>query len=391
MFYWQTNHGLEIGGRGLSFQNEQAESRRGVLHRMCGQLARVLTGIPGAWVEDKGLTASVHFRGVEDSRKDEMASLVHSIVAADRDGLEVRKGNQVLEILPRVTWNKGSAVRWMLDRQQGAGTVLCYVGDDVTDEDVFRSMEGITIRVGEEGPTAARFGVRDPIEVAAFLRWLASASVNAHCLKQARDSAGLREPANNFDACLRGQCQRRARGRYLVEDGEKQILLDFQEFVAAPRENVDEDLQIQRVRAQADEAYGSGTGFDAWILSESGTDRTEKRPNLIRRCVAPQIEFDVEQHFVLAGKVFDCHRREQATHWGPSPTSGRSCAHAWRTQANILHRPFPVTELAIVADGNGSIADDRDPPEQIFDGLLRGKRNGEAADSKAPARIVEVL
>jgi trehalose-phosphatase len=191
------NHGLEIGGRGLSFQNEQAESRRGVLHRMCGQLARVLTGIPGAWVEDKGLTASVHFRGVEDSRKDEMASLVHSIVAADRDGLEVRKGNQVLEILPRVEWNKGSAVRWILDRRQGVGTAFCYLGDDVTDEDVFRSMEGITIRVGEEGPTAARFEVRNTIEVAVFLRWLGSAPFSARCLKQARDSAGLREPANN--------------------------------------------------------------------------------------------------------------------------------------------------------------------------------------------------
>jgi trehalose-phosphatase len=148
-------------------------------------------------VEDKGLTASVHFRGVKDSLKGEVASLVHSIAEGDRNGLEVRKGNQVLEILPRVTWNKGSAVRWILDRRQGAGTAFCYMGDDVTDEDVFRSVEGITIRVGDEGPTAARFGVRDTVEVAEFLRWLASPPFNARRLIRAHDPMGSTAPSTN--------------------------------------------------------------------------------------------------------------------------------------------------------------------------------------------------
>ncbi len=191
------NHGLEISGRGLNFQHEQAESRRSMLHRICEQFARALTAIPGAWVENKGLTASVHFRSVEDSRKDEVASIVRGIAEADRDGLEVRNGNQVLEILPGVTWNKGSAVRWILDQLPEEKTALCYLGDDVTDEDVFDALDGITIRVGECAPTAARFWVRDTFEVAGFLRWLSSSPFNARQLRQARDPAGSTQPSAN--------------------------------------------------------------------------------------------------------------------------------------------------------------------------------------------------
>jgi trehalose 6-phosphate phosphatase len=191
------NHGLEIGGRGLNFQHEQAERHRVMLHWMCGQLSRALSRIPGAWVEEKGLTASVHFRSAEESRKDEIALIVSGIAETDCDGFEVRKGNQVLEILPRVTWNKGSAVRWILEQLQGESTALCYLGDDVTDEDVFGTLDGITIRVGKHAPTAARFEVGDTDEVATFLRWLSATPFNGRHSVGAHDPLGSKAPSVN--------------------------------------------------------------------------------------------------------------------------------------------------------------------------------------------------
>jgi len=181
------NHGLEIDGRGLHFREPQAESRRCTIHRIYERLSRATAGIPGALAEDKGLTASVHFRNVEDSRRDEIVSIVRDVAEADPDEIVLRNGNQVLEILPRVTWNKGSAVGWIIDRLRAERpeklVSLCYLGDDVSDEDVFDALGGITIRVGGDAPSAARFGVRDTVEAAQFLQWLLSAPLQREPLE----------------------------------------------------------------------------------------------------------------------------------------------------------------------------------------------------------------
>lgn len=51
---------------------------------------------------------------------------------------------KVLELRPKVDWNKGSAVTWILDAL-GLGTrgdvFPIYLGDDITDEDAFVALE----------------------------------------------------------------------------------------------------------------------------------------------------------------------------------------------------------------------------------------------------------
>lgn len=189
------NHGLEIRGRGLNFCHPGAENRRSILHRTCDRIRLELAAVPGVLVEDKGLTGSVHFRNVEFCRRDQVITAVRRLADGEPGGLEVRKGNQVLEILPLANWNKGSAVKWILDQLPHETATLCYLGDDVTDEDVFGALHGITIRVGECAPSAARFWVHDTVGAAQFLRWLASVPLNARHLRQARDPAGWRLPS----------------------------------------------------------------------------------------------------------------------------------------------------------------------------------------------------
>lgn len=51
---------------------------------------------------------------------------------------------QVLELRPKVDWNKGSAVNWILDALDlgdRADVFPIYLGDDITDEDAFVAME----------------------------------------------------------------------------------------------------------------------------------------------------------------------------------------------------------------------------------------------------------
>lgn len=50
----------------------------------------------------------------------------------------------MLELRPKVDWNKGSAVNWILDALDlghRADVFPIYLGDDITDEDAFVAME----------------------------------------------------------------------------------------------------------------------------------------------------------------------------------------------------------------------------------------------------------
>ena len=80
---------------------------------------------------------------------------------------ELRKthGKKVFELRPRFDWDKGKAVRWLMEAlgQTGAGVVPFYLGDDLTDEDAFAALadDGVTIYVGAPHRTAARYLLDD--------------------------------------------------------------------------------------------------------------------------------------------------------------------------------------------------------------------------------------
>ena len=85
-------------------------------------------------------------------------------------------GHQVLEIRPRVSWNKGTAVQWVIERlDESSHRLVFYFGDDRTDEDAFASLpDGVTVKVASEATrTLARYQLTDPDAVEHFLSWLA--------------------------------------------------------------------------------------------------------------------------------------------------------------------------------------------------------------------------
>jgi len=89
-------------------------------------------------------------------------------------------GHRVLDVVPRVRWDKGRAAWWLVARL-GAGLgarrpAVLYVGDDTTDEAAFAALRrrGVTVGVGG-GPSAAQYRLRGVGEVHALLRWLARA------------------------------------------------------------------------------------------------------------------------------------------------------------------------------------------------------------------------
>jgi trehalose-phosphatase len=138
-------------------------------------------GIHGARVEHKGVTLSFHVREVplDDREEAERAA----VAVLKRHGLRATHGKAVIEGRPPLQWGKGHAVLYVLRARHGehwtARVRAIYVGDDVTDEDAFRSLRGIgrSICVGTDRTVAAvpfDYTLPDPGAVVQLLRRLAA-------------------------------------------------------------------------------------------------------------------------------------------------------------------------------------------------------------------------
>jgi trehalose 6-phosphate phosphatase len=167
-------HGLEIEGRGLAFVEPVARAAAAPLHELCGRAEKLLARVPGAVLEQKGLTASVHYRTAPTERWDEITQIARQVVASDPDRFVLSAGHRIWEIRPRVAWHKGKAVNWVVEHlPDPRRRLVIYVGDDQTDEDAFASLpDGVTVNVGRGASTQARYQLADPAAVEMFLRWL---------------------------------------------------------------------------------------------------------------------------------------------------------------------------------------------------------------------------
>jgi trehalose 6-phosphate phosphatase len=164
------NHGLEIEGDGIRFVDENALAAAGTISRICAELAEPLARFPGAILEHKGLSASVHFRRVREQDQPGVESAVRTIAAKYSGEVKVAPGKKVLELRPRVRSNKGTAALRIMQSLGPKNLPIC-VGDDVTDEDLFRQFpEGITVRVGDCEGSAAKYCVRGVPEVTEMFR-----------------------------------------------------------------------------------------------------------------------------------------------------------------------------------------------------------------------------
>ncbi|ELY49610.1 trehalose-phosphatase [Natronorubrum sulfidifaciens] len=173
------NHGLELSREGSVMVHPAARKRMSRLEAVCATLETVLEPVPNCRIENKRLTGTVHVRSVPPALWPVVRRDTHAVV--DRiggDALEVSGGKRIFEIGPSVPWGKGNAVE-LIASEMPPGTVSIYIGDDVTDESAFRTVEpdGIGVRVGGDEPSAASCRVDSPAEVATLLCWLESVGV----------------------------------------------------------------------------------------------------------------------------------------------------------------------------------------------------------------------
>jgi trehalose-phosphatase len=109
---------------------------------------------PTEEIEVKGLAVAFHFRGRDDEQ--ESVRILDLIAdSAREEGLVARYGRKILEVLPPVGSNKGTAVRRLVE-ERGLQRALA-AGDDTTDLDSFAALDGLEVAVrvavgSEEAP-----------------------------------------------------------------------------------------------------------------------------------------------------------------------------------------------------------------------------------------------
>jgi alpha,alpha-trehalase len=159
-------------------EHEEAAAAKPELRDARRRLEERLAGIEGAQLEPKAVALAVHYRRVDEARAGEVVEAVEAL-ADEMPHLKATRGKKVVELRPDVAWDKGRALRWVLDQISGdaQGVVPVYVGDDLTDEDAFREIagDGISALVGDHGePSRAHYRLEDPDQVRALIWKLAS-------------------------------------------------------------------------------------------------------------------------------------------------------------------------------------------------------------------------
>lgn len=131
------NHGLEWLAPGSDAV--QTSVRVGELRVL---LQAALAAVPpgdGVVIDDKGLSATVHYRAAPDPEAARQALIVALRILPP--GIELREGRRSVELRPVGIGDKGSAVARIAEEHALQG--LLVAGDDVTDIDMFHAADAL--------------------------------------------------------------------------------------------------------------------------------------------------------------------------------------------------------------------------------------------------------
>ena len=138
----------------------------------------LISRYPGMIFEDKSFMFAAHYRIMSSELVPafikEVTSILEPIVKERK--LRLDHNLMTFELRPEIDWDKGDSVLFAekhLNKKIGKNFMPIYIGDGLTDEDAFRVLSnGITIRVGEDKKSKAKWYLRNQEEVGLFLKWL---------------------------------------------------------------------------------------------------------------------------------------------------------------------------------------------------------------------------
>jgi len=117
----------------------EAEELTPTVRRALPDVERAAQKVVGAWIEDKGQSLAVHYRGAQDKAAAERELITSLTAIASRFGLSVLPGKMVLELAPRNTPGKGSVILRECRARDLKGCL--FAGDDRADLAAFAALD----------------------------------------------------------------------------------------------------------------------------------------------------------------------------------------------------------------------------------------------------------
>jgi trehalose-phosphatase len=175
--YYGGCHGLEISGPRIRYIHPGARSAMPLIGAIRKNLEERIGRVEGVLLENKGLTLAVHYRMASKEGSGLVKKEFGEVMSENNaSGLvAVMRGKKVFEVVPKVTWDKGKAALFILQRLRKSYTPI-YAGDDLTDERAFNALNqsGVTVRVGKSKRTEARYYLKGQWEISKFLGYIES-------------------------------------------------------------------------------------------------------------------------------------------------------------------------------------------------------------------------
>jgi trehalose 6-phosphate phosphatase len=171
-------HGVERRDAAGRVHRGRVDASR--LHQAASRIREFAKRHEGLVFEDKGYSVALHYRRAPSLRAS-AEEVVRAVAAGLGAAFEAQNGKMVIELKPAGR-DKGMAIREFMLERPFIGRMPVFIGDDVTDENGFRVVNGLkghSVKVGE-GATCARWRVRDAAALRIwFTHWLRMRSAAA--------------------------------------------------------------------------------------------------------------------------------------------------------------------------------------------------------------------
>lgn len=172
------NHGLEQEINGTVHVQTLPKNAATLLKKIKNELLQITNSYKKTFIEDKGQIISFHYRMADDPQIPAVKALFYKVMQPyiKKGDFSVLEGKKVLEITPNMNWHKGRFANVLLEtirKQTKTEPLVVAIGDDMTDENMFLSAQnGITVVVGKNNQSKAKYYLNDTQDVARFLEWL---------------------------------------------------------------------------------------------------------------------------------------------------------------------------------------------------------------------------
>ena len=181
-FYYAGSHGFDIAGPDGRVLHQEGQDFIEAIDDAAKQLRQSLDRVKGAIIESKIFSVAVHYRLLDPADMPRVRAAVDAALDYHPE-LRETMGKRVIDLRPRIDWDKGKAVLWLVEHMaaHGADVYPVYIGDDVTDEDAFAALNGrgLTVLVAKaDRPSHARYRLAGIDAVKRFLEALLEAQTS---------------------------------------------------------------------------------------------------------------------------------------------------------------------------------------------------------------------